>query len=837
MVMTSQLFDTHIDVVASDGTDNVRFEYRSGGGSSTANPSEFVYSFGWGDGSGGSDQGMLDGVLYSATASASASSSTTIHQQAGSGQISGFSGTGNGNGSASWGPPGLTGGGGALGSAHSEFVASFEVTDQPVGYVITANVSGDLFASARFTLSSDTGIFHEVDIDDGGSVLDVMGTLQPGRYHIEAYAIGHAAVSNQQIVRFGSVSSGGTVNYNVLFDVPPAAHWINPAGGAYGEVDNWSIDNVPGSGDILVFDQDATYTVAVDGDRAARRVNIARGDVRFDLSAGSFGTSGPIAVGTQSGAQAILRVSDLDRFNPSAIIVGLDAGAQAALVLGPAGANPAGFGAGEFADGSGGTGAFLPTTTLLVGHRAQAVVQNATAELGSITVEPGPEPVPYPDLTDVPGRLAIKQSHIHVVEEISIVPLSNGDNPGVAMGLTSATVTSPKLKLDAFTVLTQSTLETLPGGTATVGEDGDAVVQVMDGSMFRATGAEVTVGENGSGTVEITGQSNMAADTLTLGKDAGSAGEVSVSSVTGTSTINAPQIIVAAAGSGMLRVADGGEVISDTLDISIVDDEPPPDDTGSGAILPDGAGQLIVAGTGRVIAEEVNIGPMGALLGDGLVEVDDGVTNGGKVKPGASPGTLTIIGPYTQTDTGELEIEFSGTGSGQYDVLAVQGDAMIDGTVALQFINGFAPQQGQQFEFLTTSGTADLSRASFEVQNLEPGFMFDITSSAGGIMMTALNDGVFVPDTLPGDYNTDGVVDAADYVVWRKTDGTPEGYDTWRANFGRAAGMGATAGWAPPEGWSSSAADSAAAVPEPAAVVSLIFALSVFLCARRDFRM
>ena len=35
-----------------------------------------------------------------------------------------------------------------------------------------------------------------------------------------------------------------------------------------------------------------------------------------------------------------------------------------------------------------------------------------------------------------------------------------------------------------------------------------------------------------------------------------------------------------------------------------------------------------------------------------------------------------------------------------------------------------------------------------------------------------------------GDYNGDGSVDAADYVVWRRTDGSPAGYNTWRANFG-----------------------------------------------------
>ena len=39
--------------------------------------------------------------------------------------------------------------------------------------------------------------------------------------------------------------------------------------------------------------------------------------------------------------------------------------------------------------------------------------------------------------------------------------------------------------------------------------------------------------------------------------------------------------------------------------------------------------------------------------------------------------------------------------------------------------------------------------------------------------------------TLPGDFNGDNVVDAGDYVVWRRTDGTPESYEAWRSNFGR----------------------------------------------------
>ncbi len=58
---------------------------------------------------------------------------------------------------------------------------------------------------------------------------------------------------------------------------------------------------------------------------------------------------------------------------------------------------------------------------------------------------------------------------------------------------------------------------------------------------------------------------------------------------------------------------------------------------------------------------------------------------------------------------------------------------------------------------------------------------------------------ILVPATaepdLPGDFNHDGSVDAADYVVWRKTLNTQETYDIWRANFGRSltSGSGASA--------------------------------------------
>jgi hypothetical protein len=50
--------------------------------------------------------------------------------------------------------------------------------------------------------------------------------------------------------------------------------------------------------------------------------------------------------------------------------------------------------------------------------------------------------------------------------------------------------------------------------------------------------------------------------------------------------------------------------------------------------------------------------------------------------------------------------------------------------------------------------------------------------------------GSAAPEPLPGDFNDSGVVDAADYVFWRNNRGTPQDYQTWRANFGRRAASG-----------------------------------------------
>jgi hypothetical protein len=89
---------------------------------------------------------------------------------------------------------------------------------------------------------------------------------------------------------------------------------------------------------------------------------------------------------------------------------------------------------------------------------------------------------------------------------------------------------------------------------------------------------------------------------------------------------------------------------------------------------------------------------------------------------------------------------------------------------------------------------------------------------------------------LPGDYNQNGVVDAADYVVWRKQSGSdtslpnddtsgvgPDDFTRWRAHFGQTlSGNG-----------SGSNLLARSAVPEPCSIVLLIAALVAGACCRR----
>jgi fibronectin-binding autotransporter adhesin len=124
---------------------------------------------------------------------------------------------------------------------------------------------------------------------------------------------------------------------------------------------------------------------------------------------------------------------------------------------------------------------------------------------------------------------------------------------------------------------------------------------------------------------------------------------------------------------------------------------------------------------------------------------------------------------------------------------------------------------------MTTGGIFDLS---FVGTDIIDELFFNGTGQASGTWGAVGNvsadhqspfftgTGLLQVTTGGGDYNNDGVVDAADYVMWRKdpadNGGDPDGYNTWRTNFGNTTGGGGNnLGESP-------------SVPEPTGVVLLL---------------
>jgi hypothetical protein len=113
-----------------------------------------------------------------------------------------------------------------------------------------------------------------------------------------------------------------------------------------------------------------------------------------------------------------------------------------------------------------------------------------------------------------------------------------------------------------------------------------------------------------------------------------------------------------------------------------------------------------------------------------------------------------------------------------------------------------------------------------------------VTATINWIPRTNFDPGSGGPG-LDGDFNDDGIVDAADYITWRKNDGTsnalpndnglgtPIGsahYDLWAAHFGEMATPGGGAG---------GLGNAAFAVPEPAAGLLGALGVGLFVASRR----
>ena len=133
------------------------------------------------------------------------------------------------------------------------------------------------------------------------------------------------------------------------------------------------------------------------------------------------------------------------------------------------------------------------------------------------------------------------------------------------------------------------------------------------------------------------------------------------------------------------------------------------------------------------------------------------VANSGTIAPGLSAGILTITGDVTLASTSTLQIELGGTTPGtQYDQLHVTGQVALGGTLNVSVINNFNLATGNLFD-ISDWGSVN---GKFSSVVLPP-----LSSPLAWYTSQLYNNGrVLVIDTnfLPGDFNRDGHVNAAD---------------------------------------------------------------------------
>lgn len=99
----------------------------------------------------------------------------------------------------------------------------------------------------------------------------------------------------------------------------------------------------------------------------------------------------------------------------------------------------------------------------------------------------------------------------------------------------------------------------------------------------------------------------------------------------------------------------------------------------------------------------------GSIVGSGTIRMVGGsFINAGILSPGASPGLQTVIGNFSQEDTGELRVEIAssqGPGVGHDSLVVTNGTAtLVGGTLQTRLLGGYVPVADTRFRVLAASG-------------------------------------------------------------------------------------------------------------------------------------
>ena len=235
---------------------------------------------------------------------------------------------------------------------------------------------------------------------------------------------------------------------------------------------------------------------------------------------------------------------------------------------------------------------------------------------------------------------------------------------------------------------------------------GDGEVTVTGaGSKWTQDGA-LSVGFSGAGRLRVESGGRIDSELGYLGRgNTTSSGQATVAGAGSIWTVSDSMYVggreTSAGGPGTLSVTDGGSVtVGELLRI-----------WPGNSVTVSGGTMVVGTGAAPTTADTLRVHADGTLAGSGTVNALTHLS--GTLAPGASSGTLTLNGGMLMTGSPVSSFELGGTTPGtQYDrVLIPAGVLLLDGTLQLNFINGFQTAVSPSDTFTIIDGVAPISGA------------------------------------------------------------------------------------------------------------------------------
>jgi hypothetical protein len=469
--------------------------------------------------------------------------------------------------------------------------------------------------------------------------------------------------------------------------------------------------------------------------------------------------------------------------------------------------------AGEWAIGSGATvrtqDTSLGTTWTINAGKFVTLTDMGTASIGAgangVFGAPG-----LPDADDVVSTKYIYNVNVNNAgaiadfddsQHIQSLKLNSGGQANLN-GFTNGGGSATTMQTDLLGVDTGTgTLNIGAGNTVTI-RSGTGSFKLAAGTILNVQGGGV-FNINGVQTHGVGATLNVVAGTTNLGTDAGASLSLVDSGIVNLSI---------AEHLGGITVNVGGKLNLNGGDLNAA-----------------GAGSnngVINIPNGRTATFASSVSGGGSYIGAGIAVFNAGFSPGN-----SGSASVSFGGKANFAATSTVNIELGGILQGaQFDAIHVGGQLALAGALAISFINpgSYSPQSGDSFDILDWGALA----GTFATLNL-PSLPGGLNWNTGQLYTT----GVLSISGLIGDYNQNGVVDAADYVLWRKSVGqsgsslpadgdndhaiTQNDFAIWRAHFGQSLGGG-----------SGSGSSLSGAVPEPSTLALAAFILVVSVSER-----